>query len=395
MTPSANPCSAASRETRAPSAGASVASEVAADDGTRKLLLSLADGLQIECVLIPHPEKGTFLFSGQAPVALAKTAGPEKGTFLFSGQAPVALAKTAGPEKRSVPFSEKRGTVPFFEKRVEKGDSPQGRAASSGRTTLCLSTQVGCGHGCVFCATGRMGLKRNLSADEILAQVVLARQSAAPAHLPPVRNLVLMGMGEPADNLDAVREALRTLTDPRGFGFARSKVMVSTIGPTSAAFDELGRMDAVLAWSLHAAEDGLRRRLVPRARHSTADLRAALIAALARRKPALRVLMIEVTLIHGLNDRPEDADALAEFLAPFAPLYARFPKVCVDLIPMNSAAGGSGLRRSPPERVLAFQQRLRARGVFCTVRATRGDDVAAACGQLATRAPAHQEERTR
>jgi 23S rRNA (adenine2503-C2)-methyltransferase len=193
-----------------------------------------------------------------------------------------------------------------------------------------------------------------------------------------------MGMGEPMDNEPAVRAAVSALTDPRRFGFSKRRVTVSTIGPAPEAFETLGTMDAMMAWSLHAAEEGLRKRLVPSASHSPASLRDALACAVAKRPPRMRVLMIEMTLIEGVNDRIEDADALAEFLAP---LYPAAPKICVDLIPFNPVAAGGVLalvRRSPRPRVLAFQRRLRDRNVFCSVRLPRGEDARAACGQLAT-----------
>ncbi|MEK7271011.1 MAG: 23S rRNA (adenine(2503)-C(2))-methyltransferase RlmN [Planctomycetota bacterium] len=251
----------------------------------------------------------------------------------------------------------------------------------SGRTTLCVSSQAGCARGCVFCATGRMGLRRNLSEQEILAQAESAREAAARSGMAPPWTVVFMGMGEPMDNPEAVRAAVSSLTDPRRFGFSKRRVTVSTIGPTPAAFEALGTMDAMMAWSLHAADEGLRRRLVPSADHPPAVLRDALAGALAKRPPRMRVLMIEMTLIDGVNDRVEDADALAEFLAP---LYPSAPKICVDLIPFNPVGGVAEWRQSPRERFLAFQRRLRDRKVFCSVRLPRGEDVRAACGQLAT-----------
>ena len=223
-----------------------------AADGTRKLLIGLHDGLEVESVIIP-------------------------------------------PLSRS----------------EESAVASNARAHS----TLCISSQVGCRMGCAFCATGRQGLTRNLSTDEILAQAWLAKATVAAAGMPPLTNVVFMGMGEPADNAANVRAAVSVLTNPRQFGFSPKNVLVSTVAPTPAAFASLvgfneedatpnGANDgeAALAWSLHAVDESLRKRLVPTARFSPTELRDGLCAALlARPDPRRRRLVVEYVLINGVN----------------------------------------------------------------------------------------------
>src|SRR5262249_42588434 len=143
------------------------------------------------------------------------------------------------------------------------------------RSTVCVSSQVGCARGCAFCLTATMGLVRSLGAGEIVAQVVLAARRIREAGLPPLRNVVYMGMGEPLDNLEAVAQSLRVLTDPYGLGLAPRHISVSTVGTSPRAIWEARHLGAHLAWSVHAADDGLRRRLVPTTRHPMSALRDA------------------------------------------------------------------------------------------------------------------------
>ncbi len=251
---------------------------------------------------------------------------------------------------------------------------------SGGFSTLCVSSQVGCRQACSFCATGTMGLLRSLTADEILAQVHAAAAAIRrdPGSLPPLRNVVWMGMGEPADNLPAVRTALESLVDPHGFALAKNSICVSTVGPSPSHIRALEPLPARLAWSAHAADDDLRRLLVPTTRHSMAELRDAWHETLRRRRD--RGLMVEVTLIDGVNDASRDADALHRLLEPLP------GKTRVNLIPYNPNAGlgaaGSLFRPSPRSAVEAFKHELLERDLICTVRVPRGGDESSACGML-------------
>lgn len=239
------------------------------------------------------------------------------------------------------------------------------------RTTLCVSSQVGCRRGCGFCMTATMGLIRNLDAGEIVGQVHAAL--TARQELPPLRNLVFMGMGEPLDNPVAVEAALRVLTDTRGYGFAPRHVTVSTVAPSPAAVARAARWPGHFAWSLHAADDGLRRSLVASQRFETQALADAVLAVCrARNQP----LFVEITLMQGVNDRPEDAERVAELFQDCG-VEVRF-----NLLPMNP---GRGLRYQPAsqEQTRAFEAVLRARGYFTHLRKARGQDANAACGQLA------------
>jgi 23S rRNA (adenine2503-C2)-methyltransferase len=187
-------------------------------------------------------------------------------------------------------------------------------------------------------------------------------------------------MGEPADNLENVQQAAEAMVHPFGFALGRNHVCVSTVGPDPETIRALETVPTRLAWSAHAARDDLRRMLVPTTHHSVDELRDAWVQTLANRRD--RGLMVEVTLIDGINDRPEDADELAALLAPLP------GKTRVNAIPYNANAGlghGGHLFRSSPEHaVRAFQRRILDSGLICTVRTQRGDDESAACGQLAT-----------
>ena len=239
------------------------------------------------------------------------------------------------------------------------------------RTTVCVSTQAGCARGCIFCLTATMGLERGLTAGEIVGQVLLATRDALAAHLPAIRNVVFMGMGEPLDNLDAVRTTVAVLCDPSGFALGATHITLSTVGTTPDAILATRDLPVQLAWSLHAVDNALRLRLVPTMRHSTEALRQAFLDRLSETGGSL---FVEMTLMDGVNDALHHADELIAFLAPFS------PSVRVNLLPMN--AGREGLRASPEPRVVAFRQRLRDRGLFCAIRRPRGVEASAACGQL-------------
>jgi len=239
------------------------------------------------------------------------------------------------------------------------------------RTTVCVSSQVGCARGCSFCVTATLGLVRSLFASEMTGQVKLALDEARTFALPPVRNVVFMGMGEPLDNLDEVNRALGVLTDPMAFEIAPGHVTVSTVGTSPKAILAASRFPSRLAWSIHAVDDGLRRKLVPTSRHSVLELRAAFLEALGQKCARL---FVEMTLMRDVNDSVSDARALAEFLSPFR------PKARVNVIPMNP--GRTGHEPSPLERAMRFGQVLRDQGYFCAIRRARGAAEFAACGQL-------------
>jgi 23S rRNA (adenine2503-C2)-methyltransferase len=248
--------------------------------------------------------------------------------------------------------------------------------ADARRMTLCVSSQVGCARGCTFCQTASMKLARNLSAAEIVAQVVIALRLVKAHGLPVLRNVVFMGMGEPLDNLDAVRDALAIIcSSGLGLGFGPGHVTVSTVGPSAAAIRRAADLPGRLAWSLHAADDRLRRTLVPTQRGSVRDLLGAFQSVVAERREPL---FVEVTLIDGVNDAPSAADAIVDLFADFG------NEVRFNLLPMNPILA-SDLR---PSRVVdAFAARLKAAGYWAMVRKARGDDARAACGQLAVLEP--------
>jgi 23S rRNA (adenine2503-C2)-methyltransferase len=236
------------------------------------------------------------------------------------------------------------------------------------RRTLCLSSQAGCALACTFCVTGYWGAGRDLGAGEIVAQVRAIQRDRG--HASDRLNLVFMGMGEPLLNLAAVHEALELL----GRSISLRRITVSTAGvvPGIEAM-ALWERRPNLAVSLHAPDDERRSRLMPLNR--TWPLRD-LLGAL-RRYPleSGRKLTFEYLLVKDLNDAPADADAVARLIGSF--------RAKVNLIPMNpDPVLDPALLPPAPERVEAFQERLRRRGLIATVRRRRGDDVSAACGQL-------------
>jgi 23S rRNA (adenine2503-C2)-methyltransferase len=239
------------------------------------------------------------------------------------------------------------------------------------RTTLCLSSQVGCARACSFCETGRLGLQRQLSTGEIVDQVRIAREIAAGRGGAPLRNLVFMGMGEPFDNLAEVLRAVRLLTDPRAFRFAPSHVTVSTVGVADKIEAFFREAQAELAVSLNAPDDARRRAIMPvNARFPMAVLKEAISRSLP---PGKRVLF-EYVLFDAYNDAPEDADLLAAYVAGL--------RCRVNVIPCNPGPDPA-LRPPSAERLDAFVARLSGHGVTTLVRRPRGRDVGGACGQLA------------
>lgn len=249
------------------------------------------------------------------------------------------------------------------------------------RGTLCISTQAGCAMGCLFCSTGKQGFNRNLSTAEIVGQLWRAERElreAAGVTDPNDRiisNVVLMGMGEPLQNLENVIRALKLFLDDNGYGLSRRRVTVSTSGLVRQ-MDKLAEAAPVaLAVSLHAATDELRDKLMPvNRKHPLADLMAACRRYL---KVAPRdFITFEYVMLGGINDSLEDADRLVRLVRD-EQVPCKF-----NLIPFNPFTQ-SDLKKPEREQVLAFCRRLNEAGIVTTVRKTRGDDIDAACGQLA------------
>jgi len=241
------------------------------------------------------------------------------------------------------------------------------------RATVCISSQVGCAVGCAFCASGRLGLRRDLTAEEMVDQVFAAQRSLRPDDR-RVTNVVVMGMGEPFHNYDDTLRACRLLNDPKGFGLAARAISVSTAGVVPGIARFAGEpLQLNLAVSLHAATDALRDTLVPLNRRYPLD---ALFAACERYVARTRrKLFFEYVVLAGVNDTGEQAAALASRLR--RPLYH------LNLIAYNETGG----RFEPPAKAAleTFRARLEASGVRCTLRRSPGDDIEAACGQLALR----------
>jgi 23S rRNA (adenine2503-C2)-methyltransferase len=238
------------------------------------------------------------------------------------------------------------------------------------RLTLCVSTEVGCGFGCAFCYTGTMGLERNLSAGEILAQVMVARRGLGPGER--ITHVVYMGMGEPLANYSATVKSLRLLTDPQGWGFSPRRVTVSTVGLVSG-IERLARenLRVNLAISLHATSNEIRDRIMPVNRGFAIE---ELLAACRRFPLPFRQRMtFEYVLLDGINDSVEDARRLVKLLKGI--------RGKINLIPFNDWEG-SGFGRPPLARILAFQTILLEQGIRATIRWSKGEDIGAACGQL-------------
>ena len=248
------------------------------------------------------------------------------------------------------------------------------------RRTLCISSQAGCALECAFCSTGRQGFSRNLSTAEIIGQLWwanhrLAQEQGLPAQADRrgVTNVVMMGMGEPLANFDNVVTALRLMIDDRAYGLSRRKVTVSTAGLVSGIDRLRDACPVALAVSLHAPNDALRDRLVPINKKWPID---ELLAACVRYldKAPRDFVTFEYILLKDVNDRPEHAKELVARL--------RDVPCKVNLIPFNPFPGG-GFERSPRDAVLRFRDILMRASLIATIRRTRGDEIDAACGQLA------------
>jgi 23S rRNA (adenine2503-C2)-methyltransferase len=269
------------------------------------------------------------------------------------------------------------GTEKFLWK-LEDGEAIESVLIPEGkRRTVCISSQVGCALACVFCATGRMGYRRNLAPAEIAGQVrelVLADRGRQPT------NVVFMGMGEPLLNWDAVDATLTILNHPDGFGIGARHLTVSTVGILPNLGKLAGRPEQFrLALSLHAPTPELRRELMPiEKRYQLPDVLQAL-------QQFRRRVTLEYVLIGGRNDDLETADRLAQLAKPLAAL--------VNLLPLHPG-GAPELTPSSRRRMLEFERRLRDRGVEAVLRRSRGLDISAACGQLRVELEPRRKVRT-
>jgi 23S rRNA (adenine2503-C2)-methyltransferase len=290
-------------------------------DGTRKLVLEAKDGARVESVIIPMTDLVTDADAGAA---------------------------------------------------LQEDEDDEPALGARAKVTLCISTQFGCAMGCVFCASGQAGLIRGLRASEIVSQVYLAKRYLRPDE--QLSNLVFMGMGEPLHHYDETARAVRLLTHPEGLGMSPRRITVSTVG-LIPGIERLGRDfggKIGLAVSVHAPNDVTRDRIIPmNRRYPVAELMKALRA---YPLPKRRRITIEYTLINGVNDSLEHARELSSIL--------RGIPSKINLIPMNSITA-SELRAPAAEGVRQFQDVLAKAGYSCFVRTRRGDEVAAACGQLA------------
>jgi 23S rRNA (adenine2503-C2)-methyltransferase len=271
-------------------------------------------------------------------------------------------------EARSADGTRKRLLRLWDRQEIESVAIPAVSPSGQRRLSVCVSTQAGCAMACSFCATGLMGLARHLTAGEIVDQVYTFARGAGqsrPTHV------VFMGMGEPLANFEPTLQAIRLLCDPAGLHLAQRRLTVSTSGlvPEIARLAR-EQLDLTLAISLHAPNDRLRSELMPINRRY--PLRMLVAAAADYARTTGRRVSYEYVLLDGVNDQPAQADELAALL----------PRrlAHVNLIPYN--ATGAGFQPAPPARARAFLARLRQAGLSATIRASRGRDIAAACGQL-------------
>ena len=241
------------------------------------------------------------------------------------------------------------------------------------RLTLCVSTQVGCAQGCRFCQTGRMGLLRSLTCDEIVGQLVAVEHwKNAHNYKSKITNVVYMGMGEPLDNLENVMQSANIFCDPQSFFLSHNKVTVSTVGLMPQLDKILYETPICIALSLHSPFEEERTRVMPvNAKHSLTSVIACLKKHLE--SGTRKSFLVQYTLIRGVNDSVKHAEALIELLSHY--------NFKINLIPLNEHEGTS-YRRPDLGRVYEFQQILKNAGLVATIRLSKGRDIAAACGQL-------------
>lgn len=282
--------------------------------------------------------------------------------FTFSSLAPVATRESQDGETLKTLFQLPDGQA------IEAVLMQYAR-----RRTLCISTQVGCGMGCVFCATGQMGFRRNLSSGEIVEQVVYYARLLNQRN-ERVTNVVVMGMGEPFHNYQATLEAIDRLNHPEGFNLGARRFTISTVGlvPMIRRFTQ-ERRQINLAISLHAADDNLRSSLLPI--NHRYPLNEVLQACREYTQTTHRRISFEWALIYDVNDTPQQAQKLAHLLQGL---------LChVNVIPLNPTRSYSG-QATTRERAQTFKQILESHGIPCTIRIRRGIDIQAGCGQLAS-----------
>jgi 23S rRNA (adenine2503-C2)-methyltransferase len=314
-----------------------------------------------------------FVLGRREPLSVAVSSDGTRKYLFPVGEPPATGAPATGDPAAGPP--------PTAPGAVESALIPEGE-----RLTLCLSTQVGCRRGCLFCQTGKQGFQGNLGTGDILNQFLSLPERDE------VTNIVFMGMGEPLDNLDATLRSLELLTDPEGIGLSSRRITVSTVGIHPALEEFLEATKVNLAVSLHSPFPEERRALMPvEASHPLSKTIALLRR---RREDTARKLSMEYTLFAGLNDTPRHAEALARLLSGLS--------LRVNLIPYHPIDAGGGttrpgttgrgtadsagldLRPPSPAAVAAFQQELRNVGLRTFTRRSRGQDIGAACGMLWT-----------
>lgn len=240
------------------------------------------------------------------------------------------------------------------------------------RATLCVSSQVGCALACDFCATGKQGFTRNLTCHEIIGQLWLANQVVEALGRQRVTNVVFMGMGEPLMNVNPVFKAVELMLSDHAYGLSKYRVTISTVGVLPVMQTKLNKDGPALAVSLHAPNEDLRNRLIPlNKKFSLAEL---IQTCFLYNQKTNRDVTFEYTMMRGINDQPEHAHQLIRLLKQL--------KCKINLIPCNPIEE-SLYQPSKPNDVAAFQNTLKKAGYQVTVRKTRGDDIDAACGQLA------------
>ena len=333
----------ASAEIRAPR----VVRDTTAADGTRKWLLEVGAGNAVDAVFIPNGDR----------VGLSR--GPACGD--------------ATPE-RDASASAVVANVPFA------GRSPSGGPSSRAprpRGTLCISSQAGCALACTFCSTGRQGFNRNLTVAEIIGQLWWANRCLGRGITAarPVSNVVMMGMGEPLANFDNVVAAMQLMLDDDAYGLSRRRVTMSTSGLVPALDRLRDTCPVALAVSLHAPTDALRDELVPiNRKYPLKELLAACVRYIERAPRDF--VTFEYVMLDGVNDTVAHARQLAKLV--------RAVPCKINLIPFNPFPE-SGYRRSSADAIARFRDVLAQAELTVTVRKTRGDDIDAACGQLAGR----------
>lgn len=323
-----------------------VARDTVAADGTRKWLLDVGTGNAIETVFIPEGDREGW------------NRGPACGDVTPQRDASAAL-EVAG----------------ILSAGRSPGRGPAARAPRRYRGTLCISSQAGCALECSFCSTGRQGFNRNLTADEIIGQLwwanrCLGRSGTAER---PISNVVMMGMGEPLANFDNVAAAMELMLDDSAYGLSRRRVTLSTSGLVPGIDRLRDTCPVALAVSLHAPDDALRDQLVPINRKY--PIRELLAACLRYLDKAPRdFVTFEYVMLSGVNDSVGQARQLATLL--------KSVPCKINLIPFNPFPN-SGFVRSGPDAIARFRDVLAQAGYTTTIRKTRGEDIDAACGQLA------------